>query len=77
MSDFVRCKRLNEAFSYVSDEYLDLVELEKKSKKRNRKSFRTAIGIAAACICIFLLPLGVLAAKWFHIGGAYIAGRES
>lgn len=69
MSDFVRCKRLNEAFSYVSDEYLDLVELEKKSKKRNRKSFRTAIGIAAACICIFLLPLGVLAAKWFHIGG--------
>jgi hypothetical protein len=68
MSDFERCKRLNEAFSYVSDEYLDLVESEKKSKISNRKSFRTAAGIAAACICIFLLPLGVLAAKGFHIG---------
>ncbi len=68
MNDFVRCKRLNEAFSYVSDEYLDLVELEKKSEIRTGKSFRAAIGIAAACICLLLAPLGVLAAKWLRIG---------
>ena len=76
MNDFVRCKRLNEAFSYVSDEYLDLVELERKPKRRNRKSFRAAIGTAAACICILLLPLGVLAARWFRIGDLILPKDE-
>ena len=76
MNDFVRCKRLNEAFFYVSDEYLDLVELERKPERRNRKSFRAAIGTAAACICILLLPLGVLAARWFGIGDLILPKDE-
>ena len=65
-----QCKRLNEAFSYVSDKYLDMVELERKAKaggKRNRKPLWAAIGPVAACICALLLPLGVLAAKWFNL----------
>ena len=35
MSDIKRYAKLNEAFQYVSDEFLDIVELEKKNRKRD------------------------------------------
>lgn len=67
MSDYIKGRRLNEAFLYVNDEYLELVELERKSDIKNKKSYRKVIGTVAACICILFLPIGVFAAHWFGI----------
>lgn len=79
MNDLMRCKRLNEAFSYVNDEYLDLVELERKAEtkgNRNKKPLWAVIGPVAACICAFLLPLGVLAAKWFGLWDLLLPAQD-
>lgn len=65
MSELRGYMKLNEAFLYVSDEFLDLVEQEKRTRKR--KLFRGAAGIVAACICVLLLPVGVMAARWFGL----------
>ena len=65
MSELVGYMRLNEAFQYVSDELLDIVEQEKRKKKK-RPMWRVAATVAA-CICVLLLPVGVIAARWFGL----------
>ena len=63
MNDIQGYKKLNEAFQYVSDEFLDIVEQE-KGKKKKRPMWGGIIGAVAACICILLIPAGVLAVRW-------------
>jgi len=55
---------LTEAFQYVDDIYLDMVETEAKNRR-----FAKPWGIvAAACICLaLLLPVGAMAANWFGV----------
>ena len=65
MSELMGYMRLNEAFQYVSDELLDIVEQEKRKKKK-KPMWRVA-GTVAACICVLLLPIGVIAARWFGL----------
>lgn len=66
MTDFARCKRLNEAFQYVDDEFLDIVEQEKRAKG-NQPAW-AMYGAAAACICLLVvLSVSSMADKWFGI----------
>ena len=58
--------RLNEAFQYLNDKFLDIAEQEKRTSKR--KPVRFYWGVIAACIfLIFLIPAGAMAGKWFGI----------
>lgn len=65
--------RLNEAFQYVDDFFLDLVELEKVSWRKTAapRSARPAwmfLTGAAACLCLLLvLPAAALAHNWFGL----------
>ena len=65
MSESMGYMRLIEAFQYVSDELLDIVEQEKRKKKK-KPMWRVAATVAA-CICVLLLPVGVMAARWFGL----------
>ena len=65
MSELMGYMRLNEAFQYVSDEFLDIVEQE-RWKKKKKPMWRVA-GTVAACICVLLIPIGVMAARWFGL----------
>ena len=65
MSELMGYMRLNEAFQYVDDVFLDIVEQEKRKKKK-KPMWRVA-GTVAACICVLLLPIGVIAARWFGL----------
>lgn len=60
------CYRLNEAFQYVDDRFLDLVEHQKKTG-RKRLAWPLPF-IAAASICLFTaLSVGVIAKNWFGL----------
>lgn len=65
MNDISRCRTLIDAFQYVDDRFLDVVEQEKR-KKKNKPMWSVA-GTVAACICVLLLPISVMAAKWFGL----------
>jgi hypothetical protein len=58
-------KKLRDAFSYIDDNYLDLVE----SEKSKRKPAWYYGNVAAACLVVSLLVFttGVLAADWFGL----------
>ncbi|MBD5510269.1 MAG: hypothetical protein HDR08_03275 [Lachnospiraceae bacterium] len=58
--------RLNEAFQYLNDKFLDIAEQEKRTRKR--KPVRFYWGVIAACICLVLLiPAGAMAGKWLGV----------
>ncbi len=60
----MKSRKLNDAFSYVADEYLDLAE----SQKKRIRPFRVISGVVAACLCLVLfLPLATMAAEWLGI----------
>ena len=61
MSEVMGYRRLNEAFQYVDNAFLDIVE-EEKCRVKKRPTWRVA-GTIAACILVLLLPVGVLAAR--------------
>lgn len=64
--------RLNEAFQYVDDRFLDMVEQQKGVK---RKRIIRSFSIAAACLCLFIvLPVGVMAKNWFGLRDLLIPG---
>ena len=65
MSESMGYMRLIEAFQYVDDEFLDIVEQE-RGKKKKKPMWRVA-GTVAACICVLLLPIGVMAARWLGL----------
>ena len=66
MSDLIGYMRLNEAFQYVSDEFLDIVEQEKRKKKR--RPVWSIAGTVAACICLLIvLPVSAIAYNWFGL----------
>ncbi len=63
---------LNQAFQYVDDRYLDIVEQEKTLRARPRKhSMPYWSKAAVACFCLILilvaLPVAVIAANWFGL----------
>lgn len=71
MIDFVRCKRLNEAFQYVSDEFLDIVEQEKRKKKKQLTW--VMYSTVAACICLLVvLHVSAMANNWFGIRNLFV-----
>ena len=73
MSDIKRYAKLNEAFQYVSDEFLDIVELEKKNRKK--RPIWVVAATAAACICLMLVvPVGVMAYNWFGLRDLLVPG---
>ena len=62
-----RCSLLNEAYLYVDDAFLDLVEREKKIRKR-KKPVGAFLTTVAACICLlFTLPVVAMAYNWFGL----------
>ena len=67
---------LNQAFQYVDDRYLDIVEQEKTMRTKPYKRFMPYWGKAAvACFCLILilivLPIVAIAANWFGLRGAF------
>lgn len=67
MTDDRRYARLNEAFLYVEDELLDLVEHERRVQKR-KKPMGAFLSTVAACICLFLvLPAAAMTYNWFGL----------
>lgn len=63
---------LNQAFQYVDDKYLDIVEQERTSRARPHKRLISYWGKAAvACFFLFLilivLPIVAIAANWFGL----------
>lgn len=71
MSELMGYMRLNEAFQYVRDEFLDIVEQEKRKKKR--QPAWVIYGAVAACICLLIvLPVGAMAYNWFGIKDLFV-----
>lgn len=67
--------RLNEAFQYVDDRFLDIVEQQRKVRKR--KSAWAILGAVAASICmLLLLPFGVMANNWFGLKDLLLSGHN-
>lgn len=67
MSDDRRYARLNEAFLYVDDAFLDLVERKKRVRKR-KKPIGAFLSTVAACICLFMvLPVVAMTYNWFGL----------
>ena len=63
---------LNQAFQYVDDKYLDIVEQERISRVNPHKRLMPYWGKAVvACFCLFLilvvLPIVAIAANWFGL----------
>ena len=75
MSESMGYMKLNEAFQYVDDVFLDIVEQERRKKKR--KPLWKIAGTVAACICVLLLPIGVIAARWFGLWDLIIPKDDS
>lgn len=79
--------RLNEAFQYVDDKFLDLVEQEKRNQKQqqqqkqqqkqqHRKPVWVSLG-TAACACLLLaLPAVAMAYDWFGLKGLILPQRN-
>ena len=75
MSESMGYMRLNEAFQYVSDELLDIVEQEKGKKKR--RSVWGAVGTVAACICLLIvLPVVAMANNWFGLRELFLPKED-
>lgn len=71
MNEYVRYVRLNEAFQYVSDEFLDIVEQEKR-KKRKQPAW-VMYSAVAACICLLIvLPVSAMVNNWFGIRTLFV-----
>ncbi len=68
--------RLNEAFQYLNDKFLDIAEQEKRTRKRKPVKFYW--GVIAACICLLLLILaGAMAGNWHGIRELLLPERNS
>lgn len=61
-----RYKRLNEAFLYVDDRFLDIAE-NQKGIRNSRSHMRAAIGVAACIIVLLLIPVGGCAFNLFGL----------
>ncbi len=75
MSEDRRCARLNEAFQYVSDEFLDIVE-EEKVRRKKRPPWAVFAGAAACIFTLIVLPVGVMAYNWLGIRELLMSNRE-
>lgn len=63
---------LNQAFQYVDDKYLDIVEQERTLRTKSHKRPMPYWGkVAVACFCLILilavLPIVAIAANWFGL----------
>lgn len=75
MSELKGYLKLNEAFQYASDEFLEIVEQEKR--KKEKKPVWSAAAIVAACICVLMLPVGVMAVRWLVLRDILVEGDNS
>lgn len=73
-----RSFRLCEAFQYVDDVFLDIVEREKKtSGKKAKKPLGIFISTVAACLCMLLvLPVVAVAYNWFGLKNFLLPQKE-
>lgn len=70
MMEDSKSRRLNDAFGYVEDRFLDIVELEKGQKKRKRMPALVRFGSVAAVVCLMIsLPAWALANGWLGLKG--------
>lgn len=68
--------RLNEAFQFVSDEFLDIVEQEKRKKKKQPAWFMYST--VAACICLLIgLPVSAMVNNWFGVRDLFILDPDN
>lgn len=69
MNRYIRISRLNRAFQYVDDRFLDLVEKEREAgRRRHLGKIKAFLGTAAACVCLaVVLPGAALAYNWFGL----------
>lgn len=76
--DSERSFRLCEAFQYVDDVFLDIVEREKRaSQKKTKKPLGIFISTVAACLCIlFVLPVVAVAYNWFGLRSLLLPEKE-
>lgn len=75
MSRDTECIRLMEAFQYVDNRFLDMVEQQKKVRKR--KHAREVLSAVAAGIGLFLvLPVAAMAYNWFGLRDLILPERE-
>lgn len=74
-------KKLNEAFQYVDDRFLDMVEWEQGQCRKRWKKSSVRLGFAAAaaaCICVLLaLPTGVMADNWFRLRNLLVPDSDN
>lgn len=66
MSELMKYKKLNEAFQYVSDEFLDVVELEKRKLRKQVVWIRYSIAVACICLLV-MIPVSAMKSNWFGI----------
>lgn len=71
MNEFERYVRLNEAFQYVSDEFLDIVEQEKR-KKRKQLAWVLYSAVAASICLLIVLPVSAMVNNWFGIRDLFV-----
>lgn len=73
-----RYLRLCEAFQYVDDVFLDIVEREKGVRRREvKKSVKRIWGAVAACICVLIvLPAAAMAYNWFGLKELLLPKKE-
>lgn len=70
--------RLCEAFQYVDDVFLDLMEREKKTPQKKGKRLPVFISTVAACLCLLLvLPVAAVAYNWFGLKDFLLPQKEA
>ncbi len=68
MNGYIRIGRLNKAFQYVDDRFLDLVEKEREAgRRRHLGKIRAFLGTAACVFLAVVLPGVALAYNWFGL----------
>lgn len=79
MNRYIRIGRLNKAFQYVDDRFLDLVEKERKAgRRRHLGKIRAFLGTVAACVCLaVVLPGAALAYNWFGLRELILPEEEN
>ena len=79
MNRYIRIGRLNKAFQYVDDRFLDLVEKEREAgRRRHLGKIRAFLGTVAACVCLaVVLPGAALAYNWFGLRELILPEEEN
>lgn len=76
MNELMKYKNLNEAFQYVSDEFLDVVELEKRKLRKQVVWIRYSVVVACICLLV-MIPVSAMRGNWFGIRDLGISDSDN